>query len=144
MKLFVPEIGTVFQLEKDWTFWLHTESRNEALVNASNFNRDNTSRYSIRAASGEVAKINGWVKYSYHDWKAEYTLPSGSILTLYRIYIRKGVSDFSSLSFNLNHKSVNPDFSQFAKNIHTQGGRCRFWAKLEDVNKIEFCYLQVG
>lgn len=84
------------------------------------------------------------MKYDYYNWKAEYTLPAGSILTLDRIYIRKGVSDFSSLSFNLNRKSVNPDFSMFAKNIHTQPGRCRFWAKLEDVNKIEFCDLHAS
>jgi len=142
MKLYIPEIGTVLQLEKDWTFMLHTERRNEALTLAADFPRDTAYKYSFRSKSGAEANILGWVKYDGWDWKKLHTLPAGSVLTLDRIYIRKGVSEFSSLSFNLSRKSVNPDFSKFAKNINTMTGRCRFWAKLDDANKIEFSDLQ--
>lgn len=47
-----------------------------------------------------------------------YTIPAGSILTVDRIYIRKGQGSFNSLSFRYNKK--------------------RFWVNLSDVNNIEF------
>lgn len=56
--------------------------------------------------------------------EAPLTLPAGSVLTVDRIYVRKGQGDFSSLSFFL------------------AGGKkpkaSRFWAKLSDCNNIEF------
>lgn len=138
MKLFVPEIGTVLQLTKDWWFFLYTERRNEALAVAAGFSYETSRPWNMRT---DVAANDGWLKAkSYYDWYKRVTLPAGSILTLDRIYIRKGVSDFSSLSFNLDRKSVNPDFSLFAERINTMKGRCRFWAKLADVNTIEFLH----
>lgn len=55
------------------------------------------------------------------------TLPKGSVLTVDRIYIRKGqgYGKFSSISFYLT-------LPQKSK----QKGRLRFWAKLKDVNTI--------
>lgn len=52
----------------------------------------------------------------------KFTFPAETILTVERIYIRKGQEDYDSMSFRtrLNNKSV------------------RFWAKLSDVNNIEF------
>lgn len=50
------------------------------------------------------------------------TLPIDTILIVDRIYIRQNASDFDSISFK-------------AKN---ELGKFRFWAKLDDVNKIEF------
>jgi hypothetical protein len=139
MKLFVPEIGTVLTLASDWEFSLYTERRNESLAVAAGFNYHKERPWNMRAADTEVAASDGWLKAkSYYDWYRRVTLPSGTILKLDRIYIRKGVSDFSSLSFNLERASVNPDFSAFAKNLNTMKGKCRFWAKLADVNTIEF------
>lgn len=48
----------------------------------------------------------------------DYTIPNESILTVDRIFIRKGSRDFDSVTFRWN------------KN--------RFWVKLDDANKIEF------
>lgn len=143
MKLFIPEIGTVLKLEADWEFSLFVETRNEALVTASDFPRDTTYRWSLAPTSKEAPKNVGWEKQASWsaEWRKNFILPAGSILTVDRIYIRKGVKDFSSLSFNLNRKSVNADHSKFAKNLATQKGRCRFWAKLADVNNIEFSAL---
>jgi hypothetical protein len=56
------------------------------------------------------------------------TLPAGTELAVDRIYIRKGASDFSSLSFNL---VATPD-----PRISAARGRKRFWAKLADCNRI--------
>lgn len=60
---------------------------------------------------------------SFLDWWKESFLPVGTILTVDRIYIRKGAQDFSSLSF----------WAQ----IPMDKKRFRFWAKLSDVNEIE-------
>lgn len=60
----------------------------------------------------------------------EVELPIGTILSIDRIYIKKGLSDFNSITF-------------YAKNLENSGkGKkpkaLRFWAKLEDCNNIEF------
>lgn len=55
------------------------------------------------------------------------TLPKDSIITVDRIFIRKGMDDWSSLTFYL---KFHPDFSLKKKP--------RFWAKLHDCNNIEF------
>lgn len=139
MKLFVPEIGTALTLAKDWEFTLFTESRNEALYLAAGFNYDTPRAWNHSSSTVALATAAGWNRYhNAYDWWKQVTLPAGTILTLDRIYVRKGVSDYSSLSFNLNRKSVNPDFSKFANKLNTMKGRCRFWAKLADVNTIEF------
>jgi len=57
-------------------------------------------------------------------------LPIGTILTIDRIYIRKGMSNFSSVTF-------------YAKNLEGSGKKgktkaLRFWAKLDDCDNIEF------
>lgn len=93
-RMFIPEIGTKIKLTKDWTFTLHKEYRNESLL-LERFPSFNLS----------------------HDIK--YTLPAETILTVDRIYIRKGNEEYSSLSFTL-------------------PGKKRFWAKLSDVNNIHF------
>ena len=51
-----------------------------------------------------------------------YTLKKGTILEIDRIYIRKGAADYSSITFRIKGGKTSP----------------RFFAKLEDVNKIVF------
>jgi hypothetical protein len=53
-------------------------------------------------------------------------LPRTTILKVDRIYVRKGASEYNSLSFVLKKA---PFYFK---------GKVRFWAKLPDVNKIEF------
>lgn len=143
MKMFIPEIGTRFSLETDWTFCLYTENRNEALVNASNFPRDACGWW-VSPSSKGAAERAGWIVDDEERpcyWKRLHTLPSGTVLSVDRIYIRRGISEYSSVSFNLDRKSVNPDYSMFAQKIANTKGRCRFLAKLSDVNNIEFTLL---
>lgn len=61
-------------------------------------------------------------------------LPKDSELTVDRIYIRKGASEFSSITFYLNSFGGKPlkEVLHFGKKVST----IRFWAKLEDVNNI--------
>lgn len=68
--------------------------------------------------------------------KFDVTIEAGQKLKIDRIYIRKGISDYSSVTFyatglgKVLHKNR---WSDKAKNK-----AIRFWAKLSDVNKIEF------
>jgi hypothetical protein len=76
-----------------------------------------------------IEKIGGTFSWSRSGEKNYLvTIPIDTILTVDRVYIRKGVSDFSSLTFRI-PKDKNKK--------HIYAG-VRFWAKLSDVNKIEF------
>jgi hypothetical protein len=72
--------------------------------------------------------------------KLEVTLPAGTILSVDRIYIRKGASDFSSITFYA--KSLGEIQRQTSRWSRDQKPKkkksLRFWAKLEDCNKINF------
>lgn len=58
------------------------------------------------------------------------TWPKGTVLKIDRIYIRKGLEDFSSLTFTTKPEGMKK--------------QVRFWAKLADVNKIEFEHAPVA
>jgi hypothetical protein len=98
MKLYVPEIGDKLKLSSDWTFDLHWEHRNTALIKhfGEKFNCERTPR--------------------------PVTLPAGTVITVDRIYIRRGASEYSSITF---YAAIG-------------GKNLRFWATLKDCNKIEF------
>lgn len=100
MNLYIPEIGDTIVLSKDWTFDLHAERRNTGLI--KHFGHPVP-----RWSDPEVYKV---------------TLPAGTNLKVDRIYIRKGISEYSSITF----------YATIGKN------KIRFWAKLSDCNTIEF------
>ena len=122
-KFFVPTIGMRFQLVKDWTFKLYDEDRNRTL---------------IRKIGLEKAPDIGSGGWDYQDRTmdalAECTMPKGLVLTVDRIYIRKGAAAFDSLTFCISKK--NQTFSK--EKMKEYGNLCgsRFWAKLGDVNEI--------
>jgi len=109
MKLYIPEIGDVIKLTKDWNFTLYNESRNVRLFEA--FNIEYVNRY--------YAMDN----IPAHNVK----LPKNTELKVDRVYIRKGAVDYSSLSFFIHSHPSDDNFKG-----------ARFWAKLNDVNEIEF------
>ena len=102
--MYIPEIGNVIKLEQDWKFTLYCEYRNEKLFEAIS-----KEKYNYRADGQDI----------------EVTLPKGATLTIDRIYIRQGLSNYSSLSFYLDCPAIS-------------NKRLRFWAKLVDVNNIVF------
>jgi hypothetical protein len=152
MRMFIPEIGTRLTLEQDWTFMLHEEYRNASIwdklkaADPDTFAeikrrsdeekdkffafRDMPQRFGTREEqekfdADRTAQLQLWQDQE----RVEVTLPAGTVLTLDRLYIRKGASGYSSASFNLN------ETTHEALNIR---GKKRFWAKLHDVNRIEF------
>lgn len=69
------------------------------------------------------------------------TLPAGTLLKIDRIYIRKGSSDFSSITFyakGLGEVMVSSN-RWTVNNLKTTKRKAqRFWAKLADCNQIQF------
>lgn len=159
MKMYIPEIGDKIVLTKDWTFRLFDEGRNTALFDLLKVKRRGVE--SIQRASdgkqffyvwndgcwlcgawladdGEEAKVNMYEVRQENrrneispqfkiikDSGTEVTLKAGQVLSVDRVYIRRGASDFSSITFNY-------------IGAPKGSGRVRFWAKLADVNTIEF------
>jgi hypothetical protein len=108
MNLFIPSIGQSIRLTADWKFTLYNEYRNDSLFKMLG-----------------LGEINKWGTFC-NDASKDITFPKDTVLTIDRIYIRKGNSEYNSVTFNLNRHPQKPK------------GRVRFWAKLDDVNKIEF------
>ena len=97
MKLYIPDINDKLKLTKPWTFRLYHEMRNDKLFEL-------------------LFKDDDWWEEEDDTFRMA-TLPKDQILTVDRIYIRKGNKEYSSVSFRV--------------------PKARFWAKLDDVNQIE-------
>lgn len=149
MKMYVPEIGDKITLTKDWTFLLFDEYRNGSLFDLLRVKC--RGRWIERESDGKKFFANTdmrvWVAddneempvVDYFDIRSgrvpgltivedqgtTVTLKAGQRLSIDRVYIRKGASDFSSITFNY-------------IGAPRGSGRVRFWAKLSDVNNIEF------
>lgn len=120
-QLFIPEIGTELTLAEDWTFCLYAERRNLQLgIKLKYALKENNSYFGTwYDVNTNQFSING---YNNDNINYLVTLSAGTILKVDRIYIRKGNKEYSSITF----------YGTFGKN------KLRFWAKLEDVNKIKF------
>ena len=154
MKLYVPEIGDHLQLTADWTFDLYNEYRNSSLwslyecdqhplVRKQQADRDriqseiNTLEAKMYPRGrywnhqdvdpADFQKRNDLYDQTRKLFVTQVTIPKESVLAIDRIFIRKGMDDWSSLTFFLKH---HPD-KEFKK-------KPRFWAKLHDCNNIEF------
>jgi hypothetical protein len=154
MKLFIPELGTKLKLTKNWSVSIMNESRNYSILDAFTGSNNKLIRkverikYNVCDWQGVKAnplfsprhcygmsfeeavkfynenrhllltreeKIKNWGVYK------DIIIPSGAILEVDRIYIRQGNLQCSSVTFKWRKdKKV-----------------LRFWANLEDVNKIE-------
>jgi hypothetical protein len=149
MKIFIPEIGTKLTLMQPWSFTLYDERRNRAVVDLIAKSRpDELSR--IEAQEAQLREQLAELQYKKCPTKESFLekeelvnklkqrllkirqfpvlLPAGTELTVDRLYVRKGISDYSSMTFYL----TKTDYP--ALNVR---GKKRFWAKLEDVNTLE-------
>jgi hypothetical protein len=124
MQLFIPTIGTKLVLTEPWSFDLRQEHRNHAM---------------IQAVRGEP-QTRYWDSWQTIDWErqgrivGDYTLPVGTVLAVDRIYIRKTLQDFDSITFNI-EDCPDPRFrSKKMKGLYK--GKPRFWVRLDDANKI--------
>lgn len=118
----IPEIGDQVTLKTDWTFDLYDEHRNKSLIKRKNI---------------------CFPKVLYpHKGMVNFTIPHGTILQVDRIFIRKDMSDYSSLTFYV-IDSPDIDLRPIGNipNVITSfsvGKIVRFWAKLSDCNLLQF------
>ena len=148
MQFYIPEISDEIRLLADWHFDLHNEDRNDSLAKFLKTGQDRTNRY---PALPPVPIV----------------IPAGSILIIDRIYIRKGSSEFSSITFrwkgvsNPAYYEERQDYSKLLINgvptkydyklhgsisswipvmIQSRVSQepIRFWAKLDEVNRIQY------
>lgn len=136
-KMYIPQLRDKIQLTADWTFKLYCESRNSSLFKETDIRQKEQAAWQkYRDLEYQIDQLGG--KYSapqdlreqcrqaYHEAynvSTDYTFPVGTLLSIDRIYIKNGQSDYDSVTFRL----IDP----YRKGI-------RFWAKLCDVNNIEF------
>jgi len=129
VNLCIPPLGTHIVLAEPWSFDLFCESRNEKLIET----------LGLKTWVQEPNTTAKWMgSWKWNIQQPEYgklikkvTLHRGSKLSVRRIYIRNGVSEYNSVTFSLikvRKKKGEP--------VNPHG---RFWAKLYDVNQI-VCY----
>ena len=133
MQMCVPSVGDKIRLTEDWEFPLHFEYRNESLIN-----RLQPNRHVSYSDTGSIIAI----------------LEAGTVLRIDRIYIRKGKSEWDSITFVVSEAPNDKDRAKVQKararrwvgadevktvpdDIQKFKG-ARFWAKLDDVNEIQF------
>jgi hypothetical protein len=153
MQLYIPEIADHIRLTNDWSFKLYDEYRNDGLKTFVGFDshpdviqqKNNIKEYNkiMRSLQNKYNRTLHqanpvWSEedtYEYNKYKELFfvpifmtvILPESTILSIDRIYIRKGASDYSSISFYLkSHPTM------------ITKKKPRFWAKLEDCNNIMF------
>lgn len=127
-RLCIPTIGTLLTLDRDWTFPLHHERRNQKF-GKDNFDLDLdwTDWRWQRNPDGSNVKVYSVVP--------EITLPAGTVLKVDRVYIRSTANDFR------NFDSVTFRANPGLKGKGAKGKiRGRFWAKLIDVNTAEVLF----
>ena len=154
-QLFVPNLGTIIQLTENWTFKLFFEHRNHTLIQAHCDKKPDFSNITDAYDLKLKKKFFGWnegdfaghellrheepmteeqLSSTYRTYKSTNasrnayllaTLPAGTQLVIDRIYIRRGVEAYNSVTFRTNKNCPEKKFRSK-----------RFWARLADVNKI--------
>ena len=120
-KFNIPEIGTTVTLSEDWTFDLHQEGRNKSL-----FERLSLKYEPNLYMRGHPEKV---------------TIPKDTVLKVDRIFIRKNMSDYSSITFFIIDSpdaKLKPINNNGKLTTFSVGKVVRFWAKLDECNEMEF------
>lgn len=105
MRFYLPEIGERIKLTADWSFSVMEERRNTSF---------------LKKLGHDVKDYP--TNYGKQPRTFPCTLPAGTVLTVQRIYIRSGVSGYSSITFSATTGKI----------------KGRFWVSLTDANRIEF------
>jgi len=127
MNFFIPEIGTLIRLEEDWTFTLYAEYRNDSLM-----------KIFMKNSIPKDANLN-WNLQSIRQnlYKNQIVeLPKGLVVKIDRIYIRKGLSQYSSITFTIPNPKTKKDKQEMPHNL--EFGGTKFWVKLHECNGLNF------
>jgi hypothetical protein len=123
MNIFIPEIGTEIKLTQGWVFYLYTDYRNDSIFQALGTHKDNLKQVFPKDSTGYLKCY-------------EMFLPADTVLKVNRVYIRQGISGYSSVTFSI-CDTTHPFLIYHKKLKKTKKQFGRFWAKLCDVNKIQ-------
>ena len=154
-RLFIPYIGSVIVLSEDWRFDLFFEGRNSPLIGAlyagepfdatgidpltakwqkKSHGTDESEwyddpRYKVEKAMtdkelSQTTRTHRRTR-SHDNPYIDATLPAGTPLRVDRVYIKKGIDAYSSITFVV---------AKECRDKKLRGKR--FWAKLRDVNNI--------
>jgi hypothetical protein len=105
-QLFIPPLGTELELGEDWSFPLFHEYRNRDFFT--------------------YQKLKYFPTLQTRETDSEPSiLPAGTRLKVYRIYIRRGQTNFDSVTFIMTQDAS-------GKKVTRQ----RFWVKLADANRM--------
>lgn len=121
-KMFIPPIGTKIELIQSWTFDVWTDRRNDGLGEYLNLLVEDNYSTGI--------SYMRWPKGDHRKPVSRHTFDIGTKLKIDRIFIKKGISSFDSVTFILEKQD-----SGWKRNI-------RFWVKLYDVNTMIFKLMQ--
>ena len=111
-RIAIPTIGSLFMLSEPWSFELYLERRNRAFMD--------------KAFDG-IPSFPGFTSKRSGDCPGKtLVFPTGTKLRIDRLYIRKGVFDFDSVTLIL-AKGNCPTFPKLYG---------RFWVKLHDINRV--------
>lgn len=159
--IFIPPLGSIIELEKDWCFHLHDEARNNKLQLAINSfppyrNRDpHLPMWRQVSMADRKAEVDAseWeyephsdmpADADYNYWSGTWTramvFREGTRLKFDRIYLRRGQKDFDSVTFTTNCWMSSPGDPLFTASRKLKS--LRFWAKLDDVNQIVGKFVQ--
>ena len=136
MRLYIPEIGDVVKLEKDWTFDLMIENRNFSLLEdyiPRNILDKFYDYWRVPAPKSILEKHNlvsrksepKWYNEDEYEYFRPVTLSAGTLLKVDRIYVRKNMEAYSSITFLVENKK------------NQQGKKIRFWVSLTNANLME-------
>jgi len=124
-EIYIPSIGDKLRLVGSWSFTLQAERRNLQLAKCVEAISQSAKRYNWEC------RRSGQSHFQMPDWGI-VTLPVDTVLTVDRIYIRKGLNEFDSVSFIINKTTCSDE------RIAKSGPMVRFWVKLEEFNGLCF------
>lgn len=128
MILCMPTIGQKVRVldGQAWDVKIYWESRNVTAIEYFTGQSYQIESYWDEYEGGRAAMEAHWAdRHNVPKPELRHTkvsVPEGSVLTIDRIYLRKGKGDFDSVTFVLN------------KPKGVKGPMVRFWTRLDDVN----------
>lgn len=131
MILCMPTIGQKVRVldGQTWKFKLYQERRNYGAMEYFTGAEPAISTFYDDFVGGEGGWRATWGQPNRVEPERKHIpaeLPECTVLTIDRIYLRKGAGDFDSVTFIVNNAKI-----PGKKGVHA---RVRFWVRLEDVN----------
>jgi hypothetical protein len=150
MRLYIPSVGDTIKLTADWEPTIHSEYRNATLFEYFQIPGFNPSTWNnklpptkVLISAGEVLKIDRiYIRKGKGDfdsvtflWKGKKTLAKVETRTGRRIIGQKSPGFINGL---ISCRQTEYEYEDFTYEDKTPASPVRFWAKLDDVNQIEF------